>query len=250
MPISDKTRKILWGNSGNRCAICRQRLVVDPTELDPESVVGDECHIISGAKNGPRYDPDFPSAEIDGVSNLMLLCRIHHKMVDDQAETYTAELLRSIGTNHGHWVEQKLKDHPQVPPVQIKRIKKEVPTQLPVILSGKELLNLAMGCHGSYMNYSDDLNDEETDLVGDFVQAVTDWADLAEGMEPVERIRAAKSIADGIRILNEHDFMVFAAVENQRMEGGNSPPSTFRVLHLSVMRGSDPSIVSKQTKNS
>lgn len=249
MPISDKTRKILWGKSGNRCAICRQRLVVDPTELDSESVVGDECHIISGAKNGPRYDPYFPPAEIDEVSNLILLCRVHHKMVDDQVETYTAELLRSIGTNHGHWVEQKLKDYPQVPPVQIKRIKSEIPAQLPVILSGKELLNLAMGCHGSYTNYNDDLNDEETDLVGGFIQEVTDWADLAEGLEPVERIRAAKSITDDIRTLNERGFMVFAAVENQRMEGGNGPPSMFRVLHLSVMRRSDSNVISKQNEN-
>ncbi|MCL1092103.1 HNH endonuclease [Shewanella profunda] len=75
MSISDKNRKILWGKSGNLCAICRQALVIDPTTADPESVVGDECHIISGAKGGPRHTPEFPIDEIDSLSNLMLLCR-------------------------------------------------------------------------------------------------------------------------------------------------------------------------------
>ena len=125
MAITDKTRKILWGRSGNRCAICRQKLVVDETELDAESVVGDECHIISGAPNGPRHDPSFPAEEIDEISNLLLLCRVHHKMVDDQYETYAAELLRSIRSNHEKWVESKLKDKEEIPPVRIRRLKNE-----------------------------------------------------------------------------------------------------------------------------
>jgi HNH endonuclease len=249
VPISDKNRKILWGKSGNRCAMCRHPLVVDPTELDSECVVGDECHIVSGAKGGLRHDPSFPASEIDELSNLMLLCRIHHKLVDDQAETYTAGLLRSMKANHEEWVEQKLKDQPQVPPVRIRRIRSEIPTQLPVVLSGKELLNLAMGCHGSYPDYSDDLDDEETDLVGGFIQNVSDWADLAEGLEPIERIRAAKSLGEEIKTLKERGVMVFAAIESQRIEGGISGPSTFRVLHLSVKRGSDPGVVTMENES-
>ena len=60
MAITDKARKVLWGRSGNRCAICRQKLVVEQTDLDAESVVGDECHIISGLPNGPRHDSSIP----------------------------------------------------------------------------------------------------------------------------------------------------------------------------------------------
>ena len=229
--------------------MCRHSLVVDPTALDSESVVGDECHIISGAKEGPRHDPGFPTSEIDELSNLMLLCRIHHKLVDDQVETYTAELLRSMKANHEKWVEHKLKDQPEVPSVRIRRIKSEIPTQLPIIQSGKDLLNLAMGCHGSYPDYSNDLDDEETNLVGGFIQNVSDWADLAEGLEPIERIRAAKFLDEEIKALNERGFMVFAALENQRVEGGISGPSTFRVLHLSVKRGSDPGVVTMENES-
>jgi hypothetical protein len=108
-----------------------------------------------------------------------------------------------------------------------------MPTQLPVVLSSRELLNLAIGCHGSYQDYSDDLDDKETDLVGGFIQNVSDWADLAEGLEPIERIRAAKSLDEEIKTL---------------MEGGISDPSIFRALHLSVKRGSDPGVVAMENE--
>ena len=96
MSISDKTRKILWGMSGNRCAICKIKLVIDATDEDSESVVGDECHIISGAPAGPRYSSSFPLEKIDQEENLILLCKVHHKMIDDQHETYTGEIVKGI----------------------------------------------------------------------------------------------------------------------------------------------------------
>ncbi|NTU59108.1 MAG: HNH endonuclease [Chlorobiaceae bacterium] len=244
MAISDKNRKILWGKSGNRCAMCRHPLVVDSTSLDSESVVGDECHIISNAKGGPRHDARFPSFEIDELSNLMLLCRVHHKLVDDQDETYTVDLLRSIKENHEKWVENKLKEETEIPAVKIIRMRSEMPTQLSVIQSGKELLNLAIGCHGLYSDYCDDLDDEETALVGCFIQNLSDWADLGDWLEPIECIRAAKFLNDEIRRLKERGFMVFVAKEKQRIVGGISGPSTWWALHLSVKRDSDTDIVS------
>lgn len=114
--------------------------MLDATDLDSESVVGDECHIVSGAESGPRYDPNFPAADADELANLMLLCRIHHKLIDDQAETYTADLLRGMKANHEKWVEEKLKDKPHIPPVRIRRIKSEVPSELPAVTSVRSCL--------------------------------------------------------------------------------------------------------------
>lgn len=100
MAITDKTRKLLWGRSGRSCAICKCDLFIDATPESEESIVGDECHIISGQVGGPRYDPTFPGDLIDDVSNLVVLCRVHHKMVDDQFRTYTADELRGIKADH------------------------------------------------------------------------------------------------------------------------------------------------------
>lgn len=245
MPITDKTRKVLWGRSGNLCAICRQKLVADETELDDESVVGDECHILSGAPNGPRHDPSMPIDKVDDVANLMLLCKVHHKMVDDLYETYTVVLLRSIKANHERWVETKLRDDPAhtVPPVRIRRIKDEIPEKLMRVTSGKDLFTMASGCAGYYQDHSDDLSEDEVELVGGFLQNIRDWGDLGPELEPIEQVRAKKAIDDELRELEARGFYVFAAVERQRIEGGVGTPSYWNVLHVAVMRSNDPNVV-------
>lgn len=54
MSIYGKARKMLWGLSGSRCALCKRELVVEATSLDNDSIVGEECHIVSGQPAGPR----------------------------------------------------------------------------------------------------------------------------------------------------------------------------------------------------
>jgi hypothetical protein len=81
---------------------------MDATPEDDESVVGDECHIISGKPSGPRYKPEFPIDQVDHYANLILLCRVHHKMIDDQSETFTADIIHKLKANHERWVTDAL----------------------------------------------------------------------------------------------------------------------------------------------
>jgi len=97
--ITDKTRKLLWARSGNRCALCGRRLTEAATTLDPAVVVGDECHIVSKAPDGPRHDPFF-AADPDGYDNLLLLCSADNRMVDTQLGTYSVEKLKQLKANH------------------------------------------------------------------------------------------------------------------------------------------------------
>jgi hypothetical protein len=243
MAISDKTRKVLWGRSGNLCAICRQKLVVDETSLDFESVVGEECHIHSGAINGPRYDASFDMQSIDGQENLLLLCRVHHKMVDDQNEAYTGDLLRTIKANHERWVEEKLKDKQIVSSFGVKRIEAEIPKRLLPITTGYELFNLVSGCSGSYLDHNDDLNDDEVEIVGSFLQSIRDWIDIISDLEPIEKIRVKKTFSDDLSDLLSKGFVVFGARERQRIEGGLSATSDFPVAQVSIVRKNDPNII-------
>ena len=110
MGISDKTRKLLWGRSGSRCAFCRQELCVDSTPLDGESIVGDECHIHSKETNGPRFVSPQPFDDMDCYPNLILLCRVHHKQVDDQQNTYASAVLIKMKNEHECWVTQTLNE--------------------------------------------------------------------------------------------------------------------------------------------
>lgn len=109
MSIELKTHKIIWGSSGNMCAFpdCKRKLLINDGSYDT-SVVGQEAHIISKGKNGPRGDSELPLELRDKSDNIILLCADHHKIIDDHPERYTIEMLREFKANHLNWVSQNL----------------------------------------------------------------------------------------------------------------------------------------------
>jgi len=115
MSITLKTHKMLWGRSGSRCAMsdCRKELVMDATETDDESLIGEECHIVAESPDGPRGDPAVPSDKLNKYDNLILLCRIHHKIIDDQPNTYSVERLKATKALHESWVRESLSTYDQ-----------------------------------------------------------------------------------------------------------------------------------------
>lgn len=115
MSITLKTHKMLWGRSGNHCAMpdCRKELVMDAMETDDESLIGEECHIVAQSPDGPRGNPDFAEDKLDKYANLILLCRVHHKIIDDQPNTYTVGYLKEIKASHERWVRESLATYDQ-----------------------------------------------------------------------------------------------------------------------------------------
>jgi hypothetical protein len=106
MTISDRTRKLLWARSGNRCAYCRQVLTVDASAHDREAVIGDECHISAQRPEGPRFELGCDS--VDECENLILLCKTHHKLIDDQPVKFDVTNLKRMKAKHEAWVQQSL----------------------------------------------------------------------------------------------------------------------------------------------
>lgn len=113
MPISLKTHKMLWGRAANRCALCKMELVVDATETDDESIIGEACHIVAEKEDGPRGKSALSPEQRDKFANLLLLCNVHHKQVDDQVEAFTVERLHGIKAEHEAWVKATLNFDPQ-----------------------------------------------------------------------------------------------------------------------------------------
>lgn len=101
---------MLWGRSGNRCALstCKKNLVEDETLTDDASIVGDEAHIVAREEDGPRGKSTLTQEERDKYENLILMCKVHHKMIDDQPLEYTVDKLHLIKTNHLEWVTKNL----------------------------------------------------------------------------------------------------------------------------------------------
>lgn len=108
MAITLKTHKILWGRAANRCALCKTELVENATDTDDESIIGEECHIVAKKPDGPRGQSPLTSEERDKVSNLILLCNKHHKIIDGQTNGYSVEKLQEIKKLHEDWVNTNL----------------------------------------------------------------------------------------------------------------------------------------------
>lgn len=101
-----KDIKLLWGRSGNRCAICK-------IELSPDGsaeTIGEIAHIVSQTKAGPRGNDELPLEKRDDYSNLMLLCPNHHSEIDKLPDSWPSSKLQQIKNDHEKWVSEKLEN--------------------------------------------------------------------------------------------------------------------------------------------
>lgn len=99
--MKQTTVKRLYAVSGNRCAFprCRQALVQKGV------VVGEMCHI-KGKKGGPRYDKTQSKDEREAYENFILMCSIHHKIIDTDVGAYPEEKLYNMKQRHERRQEQ------------------------------------------------------------------------------------------------------------------------------------------------
>ena len=95
---SRATVKRLFAVSGNRCAFpkCSTPLV----EPVSGKVTGRISHIKASQPGGPRYDAEQSAEERHGFANLILLCSVHHDVVDADPDAYTVERLLRMKASH------------------------------------------------------------------------------------------------------------------------------------------------------
>ena len=204
-------------------------------------VAVDECHIVSPVSGGPRHDPEFPREKLNDHANLLLLCKIHHKLIDDQQSEYTASRLAKIKTDHEKWVSEQL-DSSRSRTQPLRRVAENTPAFLRRIRSGKELLDIATSACAFAPQYDELRNEAEEELVAGFFQDVQDWGDL--GLESVrDRIRAARSLDEHIGELERAGFWIFGYREKQILEGGTGPNTDWPIAHIQVLRDTNPEII-------
>jgi hypothetical protein len=97
MGATEQVLKRLFALSRNRCAYpdCTTAIVQQSGTL-----TGDICHIKAQSPGGPRYDATQTAEERHGFDNLILLCKVHHAIVDDQPKTFKFELLKEMKEMH------------------------------------------------------------------------------------------------------------------------------------------------------
>lgn len=93
---STKIIKQLFAESGNLCAFpkCSSPLVTG------KMVLGEICHIKAQNLTGARFDNSQTDEDRHSFDNIILLCPTHHKVVDDDEESYSAERLVKMKADH------------------------------------------------------------------------------------------------------------------------------------------------------
>lgn len=105
--ISPKVRYLLWAKSAGRCEFdgCNKPLWKDGlTQI--EMNFADVAHIIGDSPDGPRGDVVLSKDYCDDVSNLMLMCLNHHRMIDQITKVYSDVVLRQMKIIHEERIER------------------------------------------------------------------------------------------------------------------------------------------------
>jgi len=241
LTISDKTRKQLWGKSGNRCAICKKELFTDNEAQggiygESSFNIGEECHIISKKKEGPRYIGGL--SDYDIYENLVLLCRNHHKEVDTLTTTYTEELIRYIKTSHEKWVKDKLDNTASSKKTETAKFMRRV-------ISGKELLNILDGAHGYRIDYDEPDTDEEHEYIGGILQALTDYGDLI-GMisqEQGEKVKISIELKKILVEIENNEYFLFVERESEPMSSNSNNHDNWEIVTLLLKKSDNENII-------
>src|SRR6266566_3103778 len=232
MAITDRTRKILWVKAGGRCSICQVQLVTEGTDTDEPSVFGEEAHIVGQSPNGPRAG-NVP--DVDSYANLILLCRKHHKQVDDQVGYYTVERLKEIKRHHEEW-EASLGETNDPGPVRLIPDPARPPKKmLKLMISGTELWHFVDGSYSCNPVWPSGLSDEHEDLIAAFFDNVGDWIDCSGELSFSEQRHACRSLNENIGELAKAGFVVGVRERRLLLTGGVSKaPQPWRAFDIEV----------------
>ncbi len=64
--------------------------------------------MVATSPDGPRGESPLTQEQRDKFANLLLLCNVHHKQIDDQPNAFPVSKLIELKTNHEQWVRTQL----------------------------------------------------------------------------------------------------------------------------------------------
>jgi hypothetical protein len=108
--INQKDIKLLWGRSGNRCAVCKIELTQDKKAVQSSFTLGEQAHIVGEKIGAARGDSPLTLNQRNSYHNLILLCPNHHTEIDNNPDDWPLERLFQIKSEHELWVNETLSE--------------------------------------------------------------------------------------------------------------------------------------------
>ena len=179
---------------------------------------------------GPRHDPNYPIEKLDTYENFVLLCKIHHKLVDDNEEVFTTEIL--VETKHRH--------ERRVNAALSPKAKGWIHDVLFYpITNGTELMRIAAQAYVYVFEHDHPETDAERETIGAFLEGLRDWGDIADDIGPGGQVNGAEDLHRQMLELQELGFVVVAGIGDYRLQPDLVvPAAAVRVTRLSADRDS------------
>lgn len=97
-PIIEKS---LWGISAGRCEFQGCNKYLGEHQITKEhGNFGEKAHIEAVSKGGARFKELMPENELNSSDNIMLLCPICHKLIDEHPDEYPVKRLQEMKRKH------------------------------------------------------------------------------------------------------------------------------------------------------
>ena len=101
--VAPKTRQILWAKAAGRCQYsgCNRLLIGDLISGSTTINAALVAHIVAGSPGGPRGDDVCSPTLVNEISNLMLLCYDHHRLIDvEEVKEHPEDRLLDMKASH------------------------------------------------------------------------------------------------------------------------------------------------------
>lgn len=192
---------------------------------------------------GPRYG-ECPPDVVDSCENLILLCCVDHKKVDDQPRHYTTARLRRAKAEHETWVEHALGDVPA--PIRF-QFDSDDSVRFRLMHTGSDVWDVVQGAHSFVLEDLDEnvAGPGDLDSSATFLQSARDWGEISGEVNDrgMRAVRVAKSsLASDLEALRERGLLVFGGRRRGLITGGVGQPAPFADACLIVVRADDDRI--------
>jgi hypothetical protein len=114
--FSAATKEVLAKRAAQLCSNPECRTTTSGPTVDPLKVIsiGEAAHILGALPGSARYRADMTDGARAEITNGIWLCRNCHKLVDNDALSYPADLLFSWRNDHEQYVIEKLGSRTEV----------------------------------------------------------------------------------------------------------------------------------------
>lgn len=194
------------------------------------------------------FDKGWPNRELDGLTQReadsgKVILPVWYGINEQQVRHFSPPLADRVA---GRWEDGigivVIKLLEVIKPSAMEDLLSRPIFKLEKITSGKEALDICIGCHFSYSFNDDSDNETEIELVGGFIQSLSDWSDIWNDIEATCRLRASHDIDAMIRELSDAGWTVYGC----KMQGKrkfNNVENQWIWNSIAVLRGDNRNIV-------